>query len=345
VLARRTTLRHPSGATVDLPRLVPSFSSKGFPFFKDKKTKKELSESTRALELIGPFITDSILVSAYDIYYGYLQGLPQLYRGKELVFIDSGGYELSPAYDSTEPIQVPRKVPGFSCADYTAVLRQLSKRLPFVISNFDWETRKEPIEDQVIAAQRLFNDFPRFLHNFIIKPGGNNRYLDVDEAIRHAKKLRRFHILGITEKELGKNLLDRLSNLAKLRAAMDREDIHIPIHVWGGLDPVLTPLYFFVGAEIFDGVSWLRYAYYDGMAVYRDLYGVLELGIETSLDHARALTLNHNTTVLSRLTTSLREFVDQDGIEFSMFGSQAKTLEKAYRTLGTKVSELRGGLR
>ena len=133
--------------------------------------------------------------------------------------------------------------------------------------------------------------------------------VEVDEIVRHIKKFLAFDILGITEKELGKNLMDRLKSLAKLRLAMDREEIRIPIHVWGGLDPINTPLYFFAGAEIFDGISWLRYAYVDGVAVYRDSYSILMEEIETPQDQARALAMSHNLTVLRGLSTSFRDFV------------------------------------
>lgn len=105
MLARRSILKHPLGATIDMPRLVPSFSSKGFPSFKVKKRKRPYSDSTRALELIGPYINDSILISAYDLHHGYLRKPKRFYNGKELIFIDSGGYELSHDWDSTEPKQ------------------------------------------------------------------------------------------------------------------------------------------------------------------------------------------------------------------------------------------------
>jgi len=150
-------------------------------------------------------------------------------------------------------------------------------------------------------------------------------------------------MLGVTENELGKDLIDRLTNLAKLRVAMDREQVNIPIHVWGGLDPIFSPLYFFAGAEIFDGVSWLRYAYFGGVAVYRDCYGVLNDGIETPFDHVRALTLSHNLTYLQDLATSFRRFVDDKGKTFSMFTWHAREFEKAYRVLSTRVPELKRG--
>lgn len=348
MLARRTTLELPLGSTIDLPKLVPSFSSKGFPFFKEKGREQPFSEVTLALEAIGPFINDSILISALDLHHGFLRRPYRFYRGKELVFIDSGGYELSLDWDSTEPIQGPyrfiQELNGgntFSLADYRKILNKLPENLSFIITNFDWETRKKPIEDQIISAQELFNQFPKHLHNFLIKSGAK-KYLDVNEIIPHIEKLRAFDSIGLTEKELGKNIIDRLKRVSKIRAAMDRENVKVPIHIWGGLDPVFTPLYFFAGAEIFDGVSWLRYAYYNGMAIYRDAYNILELGIETSLDHARGLVLNQNVTFLQQLTTSLQQFADNEGKDFDMFNRHAEVFERTYRTLCTKIPELKG---
>lgn len=343
MLARRTTLTHPLGMAIDLPRLVPSFTSKGFPFFKDKNTKKRHSEATLALEMMNPFIKDSILVSAYDLHHGYLRKPRQFFSGKELVIIDSGGYELSADWDSTEPNQGPNKPEPFSEEDYIAIIKGLPKKLPFAITNCDWSMKGISTEDQILAAQELFNQFPKFLHNFLVKPTGEKKYLDINDLVRHAGKFRRFHILGVTEKELGKDIIERLVNLAKLRAGMDREKINNPIHIWGGLDPIFSPLYFFAGAELFDGVSWLRYAYRKGVAVYRDCYGVLNNGIETPLDHVRALALNHNLTYLQELTTCFRRFVDEKGESFSMFNWQSKEFEKAYNVLSTRVSELKRG--
>jgi hypothetical protein len=364
VLARCTKIRHPLGAIIDLPRLVPAFSSKGFPFVSvtdpaprlkvksarrtnagrkiKKEARREISEASLALELVGPFIRDSILLSAYDLHHRHFRRPENFYREKELVFLDSGGYELSPGFDQTEPVYWGTPKKNFSEADYRAVLRSLPRDLPFVISNFDWGTRSKPLTQQIAAAQGLFQEFPCFLKNFIVKPG-TQRFIEVDEVVRHVKKLSAFDILGVTEKELGKDLMEKLRTIAKLRLSMDREDIKIPIHVWGGLDPIRTPLYFFAGAEIFDGISWLRYAYVDGVAVYRDCYSVLAGEIETPLDHARALCLSHNLGFLRTLATSFRDFVLRGGDGFNMFGPHAGVMEKAYRALVTQVPSIEGG--
>lgn len=344
MLARASALRHPVGdAVVDMPRLVPSFSSKGFRSFEESRTGRKYSRTALALEQMGPHIKDSILVSAYDIHHQHLREPERFYGGKELVFIDSGGYELSSYWDSTEPAKPPFRAKRFTLTDYKRVLRNLPQGIPFVITNYDWGTKWRPIEEQVRAAQALFNRCPTCLHNFLVKPSSQKRYLDITELTAHVGKLRAFHIIGVTEKELGHDLLERLQVLAKLRAAMDREKMSAPIHVWGGLDPVVSPLYFLVGAELFDGVSWLRYAYRKGVAICRDAYCVLELGMESSGEPAEALTLAHNARHLQRLTTALRRFVDEGGEGFDMFGEVGPALEDAFHTLRTKIPELKGG--
>lgn len=353
MLARITKIKHPLGAQIDLPRLVPAFSSKGFPFLRVTRKKSgpkakraaaiTVSETTLALELVGDFIKDSILLSAYDLHHQHFRRPERYFQGKELILLDSGGYELSPGFDQTEPVHWGTPKKAFSGNDYLRVLKALPKDLPFAISNFDWGTRKKPLVRQILAAQSLFAEFPSLMKNFIVKPAGDDKYVDVDEVIRHIKKLTAFDILGVTEKELGKDLMQRLKGLAKLRLAMDREGVDIPIHVWGGLDPVQTPLYFFAGAEIFDGISWLRYAYIDGVAVYRDLYSVLVGGIETPVDQSRALTLSHNLVVLRTLSTALREFVLHKGQSFTMFGSRSAALEAAYRALTAQMPAIAGG--
>lgn len=371
MLARRRTLLHPSGAVVDMPLLVPSFTSKGFGFFKERpvspqpnarvtKAKNaagglqnpvamhEYSETTNALASTAGGLAESLLISSYDIYHRHYRDAETFLKNTALVFLDSGGYELTPDFDSTEPKVVAHSAKPFTAADYDQVLKKLTRDpgvIPLAISNFDWDSKNLPIESQILAAQALFNRFPDCLSNFIIKPHTPTGHtLDMDEIVRHIRKLRAFGIIGVTEKELGKNLMDRLKSIAKLRQAMDDNSVSAPIHVWGGLDPVITPLYFFAGAEIFDGVSWLRYAFHQGMAVNRESHGFLgKHGIETPHDHLVLLCINENLTSLQRLGTNLREFADSKGNRYEMFEPNSELFERAYRTMTTKIPQLKRG--
>jgi hypothetical protein len=67
VLPRSQTLRHPSGETFTTPLLVPSFSSKGF-----RINKNGRSEIWGVFANTAEFLTEAILVSAYDIHHKHL---------------------------------------------------------------------------------------------------------------------------------------------------------------------------------------------------------------------------------------------------------------------------------
>lgn len=345
MLARRSTLQHPKGASIDMPRLIPSFSSKGFPFVESKKSKRKTSEANDALELTGATITDSILISAYDVFHKYLVKPERFYDNKELIMIDSGGYELSLEFDSTEPKQSPYEPEkSFDARSYEDILSTLPKGHPIAVTNFDHESVGKDFEKQIQSAQALFNRYPEFLSDFIIRPSGRARFVNVDDIIRHIEKMRRFHIIGLTEKELGVSLLDKLVSIANLRSAMNRKGMDTPIHVWGGLDPVTSPLYFCAGAEIFDGVSWLRYGYYGDAAIPRDAYTALDLGVQTSWRRAQAIRLAKNLSYLEALTIRMRTFVDEGGRNFSVFDTHHEAIKEAYKALCTKIPELKGGV-
>jgi len=339
MLARRSNLNHPIGSVIDLPRLIPAFSSKGFPFT-ESSTNGRISEVNRALEIAGPSITDSILLSAYDIHHGYLTDPIKHLGNKELAFVDSGGYELSQDFESTEPKTMSYTPDtSYDRNAHIDVLKNLPTSCPIVISNFDDQNRGTEIREQILDAKRLFNNFGHFLHDFIIKPTRKADYVNPAEIEGYIENMRGFHIVGVTEKELGNTMLKRLICIAKLRNALDRHSMSTPIHVWGGLDPVLTPLYFIAGAELFDGLSWLRYGYLNDTAISRDSYNTIDQGVKAPWRRAEAMRLSKNVIYLETLTIRMRRFVDEGTCDFSVFEKSADTIGKAYHTLRTEIPD------
>ena len=353
MLASRRTLEDPlTGRAIDLPMLVPAFTSKGFPTF--RKNGKERSDVANVLEGARTYIRESLLVSAYDIHHGYIPKPNRYFQDKVLVFVDSGGYELAASWDSTEPKQGRHRSRAFGEKAYKRVLASLPDRVPIVIVNYDWGSRKKGLPSQIRAAQRLFAHFegPSFLTSFILKPG-KRTYLDLDDVLPHLDKLRAFKCVGVVEKELGEHLLARLITVAHLRHALQERQMELPIHIWGGLDPVATPLYFFAGADIFDGVSWLRYAYYNGMAVCRESHCVLEkgMGLGSAGPQAFAITVARNIAFLGLLKEKLCTFVKRKGKTFKMFDDLSDVkgqplspaFKQAFETLATHVPSVGGG--
>ncbi len=352
MLASRRTLEDPlTGVPIPLPMLVPAFTSKGF--HNEKKDGTGRSVIANALTGSTTLIKESLLVSAYDIHHGYIPKPGNYLHGKVLAFVDSGGYELAADWDSTEPKQGKNRPRSFHEKDYRRVLSSLPDNIPIMIANFDWGSRKNQLSTQIREAQRLFADFekPGFLTSFIMKPG-RSKLLKLDNMLPQLEKLRAFKCIGVVEKELGENLLDRLVMVAKLRQALTEREITLPIHIWGGLDPIATPLYFFAGADIFDGVSWLRYAYHNGVAVCRESHCVLlnDVGLGAAGKQSQALTMAKNIIFLGRMQEQLCKFADRNGETFEMFNDLSDgadtdlsdVFKRAFDTLSTKIPRVGG---
>jgi len=355
MLARRSKLTH-NGLVFDLPMLIPSFSSKGSAYeVKKKRLKYAVAGDLRDF---GNLPGKALLVSAYDLYFNHLDiteknggratAINSL-RNASIVFVDSGGYELADSFDSCEP-KVPPHIPADSNCEYTevtyrAVIARLAKAKslpPLALANFDHGSKGLAVVDQVTAAKNLFGDFQQCITSFIIKPWGKKRTtVDPEELTdKDAASLRAFDIVGVTEKELGLYLWERLKRIASLRQKLDRAKVQAPLQIWGGLDPVITPLYFFAGASIFDGVSWLRYGYVNGLAVSQHSFQILEPRLSVTHDRTRArgsMTL-YNRTALERLELALQSWVDYDGQDWSMFDPAVRdALRGAYEAMKTQI--------
>lgn len=244
---------------VSTPLIIPSFSSRGFPDL------KYIYEQTK------DYITDVSLVSAYDLYHQYLEA--EIYSS-DLVFIDSGGYETQKIQSTSNLDDIYACKNSYSVKSWNldlhkTILKQLEPNSQFVFVSYDnWDNPKSTI-DQIESARELFADFPEAASNFLYKPESRgSRYIDISELLKYVEKLDSFSILGITEKELGGSILERCQNLLKIRSALNEKGTSIPIHIFGCLDPGLIIAYFLCGADIFDGLAWLRYVFKEGLALY-----------------------------------------------------------------------------
>ena len=219
------------------PLLVPSFSSRGF------------SPIGPRFERFSPHTAAASLVSAYDIHHEALP-LAAAY-GSDIVFLDSGGYE---GYSSSE-LSVPKP---WSVEAYRDVLSRLENRTTIVPVSFDYENR-QPTEDQVVAATHLANDFSQFPWDCLFKPESIElRFVNVEAILNLIPATPRFAVFGFTETELGSSILERARNILKIRTTLNDQGRDTPIHIFGCLDPRAIRFYFAAGADIFDGLQWLR---------------------------------------------------------------------------------------
>ncbi len=359
MLARRFELNHPIAGEIELPLLVPAFSSKGFRFKQigSGRTLHDYSEVSYELMDFGKRPSSSVMVSAYDLYFKHFEALekgsykPEMHlRNSRIVFLDSGGYELVPDMDYSALkayTYIPKK--GFGLKEYEAVLRKLTslrEPLPLVVANYDHATRGQALSSQIKSAHALLNALSGSMSDLIIKPWKSYSRLVEPAQMTESDfaNLRGFDIIGVTEKELGRDIFDRIRRIAKLRRGLNKAKIHVPIHIWGGLDPILTPLYFFAGAEIFDGVSWLRYAYRDGIAISRECYAVVsEIGVTASSQLNHAYASLDCLSALSNMTIALQQWVDYEGKKFDMFHPSVRDyLKNAYGVMVSRIDEMRG---
>jgi hypothetical protein len=317
-------------------------SSKGFPTDEDG-----ISEAARALDFVAQDLTEAILISAYDIHYrrlldvDRLQGpehLETLYGWPKLLIIDSGGYELSPQYESGFPRRDTWTPEPFSQENFAGVIERLPPGRETLLVNFDQEEESRgTFAEQRVRAQEFFAARPHFLSDFLIKPEPGTQFIDVRNLTPEAPNLNAFKVIGVTEKELGATVLERLAALGRLRKLLDESAVPAPIHVFGALDPLFTPLYYMMGGEIFDGLSWIRYAYQQGLALHPESFGILMRIVDDGQQRRDFKRYMSNVGELKEMKHRLTRWCD-DETRFDHLGEQAETLREIYETALTQVA-------
>ena len=287
MLCKTSTIRHKdSGVSLTTPLLIPSFSSKGFA--RSKKDGK--SEIGKILETTDEFLTEVFLISAYDIFYKHLPHPSDMSCTPEMIFVDSGGYEISTDCDYSSVIDPVPSPELWKTENLESVLDNWPNHVPAVFVSFDHPDDRKPFTDQVADARRLFRKRLQHLTLLLLKPETKAQKTikeTIKSAMANPEELGKFDIVGVTEKELGRNMIDRMSQIAKLRMAMDEAGVKTPLHIFGALDPLSVCLYYISGAEIFDGLSWLRYGYKNGLCIYTHNLGAVEYGLHASDDLVR----------------------------------------------------------
>lgn len=274
------------------PLVVPSFSSRGYP---------EVGAVFAALrESLGSVA----LVSAYDLHFGALPLSVTL--AAEVVVVDSGGYEARPAGDLSEPYLDDRRGRPWTRYAYRQVLDELPSAGRFVAVSFD---APGPLDVQLAAARF---DLAGRAHasDFLCKPSASDgRWVDVDAIVEAAHDLAPFSVLGVTEKELGPSFLDRCRAIVRLRAGLAERGVDLPIHVFGCGTPLSTAAYFLCGADVFDGLAWLRYAFSE-LPCYGAELAVAAGDTATPDPERQLLQCVANLAALERLQRGLRRYAD-----------------------------------
>jgi len=323
------------------PLLIPSLSSKGFPLVDG------LSEAGTVLPLVIDDLTESLLISAYDVHHGLLpdhelltgdERAETIYDAPALLVLDSGGYELSDAFDSGERNRGPRVVRSFGRPEFDLVVSRLARDRNLLVVTYDEpDVQRLLYREQREAAQEFADRYPQLKIDFLLKPPAGDAYIVPAKIAAEAGALARFDVVGVTEKELGDTLLDRVLCLAGLRCLLDSSGgAAVPLHVFGALDPVLTPVYFMAGAEVFDGLSWLRYAYYDETAVHPDELAVLMGSFDADRVLRDAERYLSNLRQLGRLGERLRRWAGEPE-HYELLGRHQQRFREIYEMMQDRL--------
>ncbi|XHH09567.1 MAG: hypothetical protein ACFCUE_02760 [Candidatus Bathyarchaeia archaeon] len=296
----------------ETPLLIPSFSS-----ILDEKIGLVHSRLRNRLPLAS-------LVSAYDLS-NNLINRDEIWAS-DVVVVDSGNYEYSNLFNSTL-----RK--NWCLENYFTFLKTLKPMSKVIIVNFDEKTE---IKTQISHANSLFDNFNNYAHCFLYRPISG--YFDFDEYTSKIDELAQFDVLGITEKELGRSIIERCINLMKLRKALKRKDLELPIHVFGCIDPLGVLLFYLSGADMFDGTNWLKLSFDNNLAIYPNNSAVIS-GAWNSFDSSVfEYICAENLRKLTNLMFQLKKYTNEH--DLCLFKLDSTTLENVKNIITTAQSNV-----
>ena len=302
---------------VNTPLIVPSFSSCGFPHV------------ANIYDLMKDKFYGVCLVSALDIASSHIPA--DVTDEFNLVLIDSGMYEAR----NTASRQVDD---GRTSADgdwvrgeYLEMASRIDPDANVILVNYDGS---ESVERQIRQASEDFSHAPHAASDFLVKPESPAQLVNVARLAQHTDELEQFNVIGITAREAGDSLAQRCSTIVMLRDAFEDAGLNLPIHVFGAITPLEVLTYSFCGADIFDGLSWLRLRFsQNGSAPIEE--AAFDVGMSNLTDlELRAREWLSNLRRLYRLQESLRRYSlskDLDGLahEFPSARKAARIAELA----------------
>lgn len=316
----------------DTPLLIPSFSSKVLP------------NVGAALNSMEETIGESSLVSAYDVHYSNIK-TPICFT--DFLVIDSGGYECSETFVPQEGEKSNFKPKKWNCDLYKKTLEEMQfndKITKTAIVSFDHPDIRESLDAQIRNAKSFFKDWKDKIKIFLFKPENESEiFLNIDNIINfiqeQEKNLSVFDVIGFTDKELGPSLLDRMATIVKIRNALNEKESNTPIHIFGSLDTVTTPLYFISGADMFDGLSWFKFYFKDEFVHYFNSGAYRFESIKKDDKKIAVTTWIHNMSQIEKLQNKMMGFLATHDFKRAFGDTLSKFFEDCKDMLTNKMSE------
>ena len=314
-LAEKRSLAFPDGTEFRTPLLLPAFSSR-------------VPKIDNIFRTVEDIIDGPILISAYDVKHKHLTAP---YDWASAIFLDSGGYEISKdtdLSDVSDELSVDRK---WTVEEHAEVISSWTSRTPLVVVNYDHPQLRCTFEEQIDKARQLKLP-PNAVREILLKPETvGQHFIQVDSLLRVVRGLAEFDIIAVTEKEFGNSVFDRMRNVARLRLALRAVGIKKPLHIFGSLDTTTTLFYFISGADIFDGLTWLRYAFRKGRTLYRQDFGITEIGVTIKSPAVEAICWSKNYNYLQEMQREMRQFLN--AYDFNVFSYHSELLKSVAESI------------
>ena len=226
------------------PLIVPSFSSRGVPCLAQIHAEMKY-------RLYGV-----CLISASDLSKGIIPA--DAIDISNITILDSGVYESNDKANFANLRQASPSDSDWSRNQYHETLCSIDRQANIIVVNFD---QPGSIEEQIENATADFDHIPDITSDFLVKPANFEEIVNIPKLSNYTSQLNRFDIIGVAADEIGNSFIQRCSAIVMLRDILTIGGLDNPIHIFGAINPNEVFAYFFCGADIFDGLTWLRQAY------------------------------------------------------------------------------------
>jgi queuine/archaeosine tRNA-ribosyltransferase len=224
---------------ISTPLFFPSISSYGL-----KINLSTLVETIKTIEF------DTVLISCYDVYYNNEDNKYDFIndRAKKLTFFDCGCYESYWFKDKNWDFNKYDEVLKTAIFDfYTSYDVYMNEHNNY--EDFKEHTYKSIIKSEKSAPKSLL--FP-VLHNT-----RKNEVINLTQDIV-ADEIIKLKAVAYSERDLGFNIFDVISNIKKIREILNNSNEDIILHILGCGDPKTVALYLFCGVDSFDSRDWAK---------------------------------------------------------------------------------------
>ena len=283
---------------VGTPLIAPSFSSWGFPHISD------IWEEFRH-RLYGV-----CLVSAFDVASGFIPS--DVANMVNVIILDSGLYETDKGWTKSGYRDTLPSTANWTRFRYHETTKCIGEGGNAILVNFD---HVGELEDQIERASEDFCLAPHAASDFLVKPTNPSEWVNIPKLSQHLEALRQFDVIGITARESGGSFLKRCGSIVMLRDLLNDAGLDTPIHVFGAIKPYEVLTYFFCGADIFDGLNWLRLSFQGESSVPIDESALKDLKWNLPDSDLLAEEWTNNLRSLYRIQEALRDYAANGSFE------------------------------